>query len=218
MSNLAFQQSLFPTENKQSHDGTRLVVPPQQISRLRAGGGDYISDFITAEEETDLLAAVDREVWKTDLRRRVQHYGYRYDYTERNIHADNRLGPLPIWVREVSERLTTKKIFQSKLDQLIVNEYQPGQGIAPHTDRDCFGAVVASLSLGSDCMMQITPHSETKQDAFDIVLQRLSLVVFQGQSREVWRHSIAPRKSDQQDGFKIPRQRRVSLTFRTVAI
>ncbi len=218
MSNLAFQQSLFPTENKQSHDCTRLVVPPEQIWCLRAGGGDYISDFITSEEETDLLAAVDREIWKNDLRRRVQHYGYRYDYTERNITASDRLGSLPIWVREISERLTTKKIFQSKPDQLIVNEYQPGQGIAPHTDRDCFGAVVASLSLGSDCMMEITPHGKNKQDDFSIVLQRLSLVVFQGRSRNVWRHSIAPRKSDQQDGFKIPRQRRVSLTFRTVAI
>ena len=206
MSDLAFQPSLLPTEDKQSQT--------EQLSRLQDGGGDYIADFITPEEEADLLAAIDGENWQTDLQRRVQHYGYRYNYTKRNINAEDRLGPLPAWVGEISHRLMTQGLFISEPDQLIINEYEPGQGIAPHTDRDCFGPVVASLSLGSDCMMRITPHN--KQDAFDIMLLRLSLVVFQGQSRDAWQHSIASRQSDQQDGRKIPRQRRVSLTFRTI--
>ena len=216
MSQRTLQASLFSAEDEQSQDCTRLVVPPEQLSRLQAAGGNYIANFITPEEETDLLAAIDGEMWKNDLQRRVQHYGYRYDYTERNINADNKLGSLPPWVEEINNRLMKQDLFISKPDQLIVNEYMPGQGIAPHTDRDCFGPVVASLSLGSDCMMRIRPHNEDKQDAFDIVLLRLSLVVLQGQSRDVWRHSIAPRQGDQQDGCKIPRQRRVSLTFRTI--
>ncbi len=186
------------------------------MPRLRSGGADYIIDFITQSEEAELLAAVDASQWRTDLKRRVQHYGYRYDYAERNIKAGDRLGELPQWAKKTSERLVSKKIFASPPDQLIVNEYEPKQGIAPHVDRDCFGPVVASLSLGGDCMMRIMPHAESTQDAFDIVLQRRSLVVFQGTSRDVWRHSIAPRKKDNQDGRNIQRQRRVSLTFRTV--
>ena len=38
---------------------------------------------------------------------------------------------------------------QRPFEQAIVNEYEPGQGIAPHVDRDCFGPVVATVSLGS---------------------------------------------------------------------
>lgn len=41
-----------------------------------------------------------------------------------------------------------------KFDQLIVNEYEPGQGINPHIDNiKLFKSDIASLSLGSDCIM-----------------------------------------------------------------
>ena len=216
MNNPAQQTSFISAIAEQPLDWAWLVVPVEQMSRLHGGGAKYSDDFITPDEEKDLLAAVDAATWKTDLKRRVQHYGYRYDYTERNIKASDKLGELPQWAKEISDRLMQKKIFESPPDQLIVNEYIPGQGIAPHTDRDCFGPVVASLSLGGDCMMQIMPNGKVSQGTFDIVLLRRSLVVFQAKSREVWRHGIAPRKTDKLNGRKIPRERRVSLTFRTV--
>ncbi|MDD9855669.1 MAG: alpha-ketoglutarate-dependent dioxygenase AlkB [Gammaproteobacteria bacterium] len=193
-----------------------LIVPVNQESLLRDGGAIYLADFISPDEESNLLSAIDAEAWREDLQRRVQHYGYRYDYTARHISDDDQLGLLPSWVKSVCTRLVQQNIFFSEPDQLIVNEYEPGQGIAPHTDRNCFGPVIASLSLGSDCMMNIMPNGKCKASGFDIVLRRRSLVVFQGASREVWQHSIALRKNDKQNGCKIPRKRRVSLTFRTV--
>jgi hypothetical protein len=39
----------------------------------------YIKDFVSANEEAALLSAIDGEPWRQDLKRRVQHYGYRYD-------------------------------------------------------------------------------------------------------------------------------------------
>jgi alkylated DNA repair dioxygenase AlkB len=42
-------------------------------------------------------------------------------------------------------------------DQGIVNEYEPGQGIAPHVDCvPCFADTIASLTLGSSCLMEFT--------------------------------------------------------------
>ena len=210
------QTSLFSAVAEQSLAWGRLAVTAEQPASLHNGGAKYIADFITADEEAALLGAADAATWQTDLQRRVQHYGYRYNYTKRNINADSRLGVLPQWSGAIVERLMQEKIFATQPEQLIVNEYQPGQGIAPHTDRDCFGAVVVSLSLGSDCMMRIMPQCKSQQGGFDLVLLRRSLIVFQGDSRHIWRHGIAPRQSDQQNGNKIPRQRRVSLTFRTV--
>lgn len=43
-------------------------------------GLKYVADFITQSEEAELLGALDGEPWLADLKRRVQHYGYRYDH------------------------------------------------------------------------------------------------------------------------------------------
>ena len=187
-----------------------------QVTTLRAGGADYQPGFISAEEETALIDAIDRQYWAEDLRRRVQHYGYRYDYKERNATGDDRIGELPDWVSFLCDRLVERKIFETRPQQLIVNEYEPGQGIAPHADRDCFGPVVASVSLGSDCMMDIYRTPRVKEDAVQIVLERCSLLVLRGAARERWLHGIRPNKADSQDGRRVPRGRRLSLTFRAM--
>ena len=200
---------LFPVD-------AALSVQPGQVDTLRAGGADYQPGFISALEEKALIDAIDRQYWAGDLRRRVQHYGYRYDYKERNATGDDRIGELPGWVSLLCDRLAERKIFETRPQQLIVNEYEPGQGIAPHADRDCFGPVVASVSLGSDCMMDIFRTPRVKEDAFQIVLERCSLLVLRGAARERWLHGIRPNKADNQDGRRVPRGRRLSLTFRTM--
>lgn len=91
------------------------------------------TDFITQEQHDRLLEEIDKQPWLDDLSRRVQHYGYRYDYKTKSIDQSMRLGDLPEWTNEIVEKLPFKA------DQLIVNEYEPGQGIFPHVDcRPCF--------------------------------------------------------------------------------
>ena len=54
----------------------------------------------------------------------------------------------------------------------------------------------------------------------DEYVQRLvprSLVLLHGDARFKWRHGIAKRHSDTWNGQKTKRQRRVSITFRTIA-
>ena len=202
-----------------------LTPLPDQAVRLAEGDAGYIADFISAAEESELASVIDRQDWITDLRRRVQHYGYRYDYSKRDLTDDDRIGPLPGWVMEVCDRLVRQGVFESHPDQLIVNEYVPPQGIVPHTDRGCFGEVVASLSLLSDYVMDLYPNPRDKERKFPIVLERCSLLVLRGAARHQWRHGISARKSDTQPSRcdsdqsgpqKFPRHRRLSLTFRTV--
>ena len=54
-------------------------------------GLDYISDFIDEAIEAELLKTIDAQPWKHDLKRRVQHYGYAYDYKAKNVTADSKL-------------------------------------------------------------------------------------------------------------------------------
>ncbi len=172
------------------------------ISGLR-----YVQDLITADEERALIEIIDQQTWLNDLKRRVQHYGYKYDYKARAVTNDAYLGSLPEWIDPIAQKLSFKP------DQAIVNEYLPGQGISAHVDCvPCFCDIIASLSLGSGAVMQFT----NEQEKHDLYLEPRSLIILSGPARYEWTHAIPARKSDVVDGFKIERGRRISLTFRTV--
>ncbi len=153
--------------------------------------------------------------WSEELSRRVQHYGWRYDYRARRISRDDYLGPLPDWLQDLANQLVTDGHFETAPDQVIINEYLPGQGIAPHVDcLPCFGDTIASLSLLSATTM-VFDHPGTKERR-EVRLNPGDLLVLKGEWRSTWRHSIPARKSDVVDGVRVPRTRRLSLTFRNV--
>tara|TARA_R110002072_G_scaffold34485_6_gene103114 strand:+ start:561 stop:1127 length:567 start_codon:yes stop_codon:yes gene_type:complete len=180
-------------------------------------GARIIPHFVTDEDAAWVLAAIDGKPWQSDLKRRVQHYGWRYDYRARAIDRSMRLGPLPDWLLPLADSVRRKGGFGREPDQVIVNEYLPGQGISAHVDCEpCFGPVIASLSLGGSAEM-IFRHRGTGEVANQILEPR-SLLVLSGAARNDWTHAIPIRKSDLMDGARQPRTRRVSLTFRTVRV
>lgn len=174
-----------------------------------------VPGYLGPAEQERLLTVIDGQPWRADLKRRVQHYGYRYDYTRRTVSRDQYLGPLPPWAAELATRLRSDGHVSRDLDQLIVNEYEPGQGISAHVDCvPCFADTVVSISLGSTCVM--TYSRRDKSAKVDVLLEPGSLLVMAGPARYDWLHAIAARKSDRWAGAVLPRGRRVSLTFRTV--
>lgn len=177
----------------------------------------YIERYASTQAEADLLTAVDAEPWLADLKRRVQHYGYRYDYKARKVDPSMYLGPLPVWAQPIATRLVADGYMTVAPDQLIVNEYEPGQGITAHVDCvRCFGPVVCSVTLGSPCVMELSAVEGNVVEL--LLLERGSLVMLAGDARYKWRHAIPCRKSDRIAGQIMPRGRRVSLTFRTVIV
>jgi len=178
-------------------------------------GLTYLENYISEGEADRLVQEIDAAPWRTDLKRRVQHYGYRYDYKARQAQRENYLGPLPELFYQLAERLTSEGHFQAVPDQVIVNEYQPGQGISAHIDcQPCFGETIASLSLLSACVMRFASHPPSQQ--MDLGLQPASLLVLKDEARHLWTHAIPPRKSYIIAGQKHHRSRRISLTFRTM--
>ena len=185
-------------------------------------GLEYHPEFLTTREETELFARIDGCTWLADLSRRVQHYGFKYDYTNRQLDESGRIGPLPEWLTQLTHKVraaasgdaTHLLDAQRPFEQAIVNEYEPGQGIAPHIDRDCFGPVVATVSLGSAVDMDFL--GDASGDKYVQRLEPRSLVLMHGDARSAWRHGIAKRRTDEWNGQKINRQRRVSITFRTI--
>lgn len=189
----------------------------EDAQKVLPDGLRYIPDFIMPSEETALLTTVDQQPWLTDLKRRVQHYGWKYDYTARRVDASMRLGALPDWLIDYCQRLYDGRHFPKLPDQVIINEYQPGQGIAPHVDCvPCFEETIASISLGSPCVMEFTNPATSEKVAH--LLEPRSLLIFSGEARYIWTHGIAARKTDKYAGQVIQRGRRISLTFRNVIL
>ena len=103
----------------------------------------------------------------------MQHYGWLYDYQKRTITPDMVLGPLPDWVADLARRLYVEtKLFDRAPDQAIVNEYRPGQGIALHADRQCFGATVATVSLNDDWEMRLRPRGRNVERTTGVYCSR----------------------------------------------
>jgi alkylated DNA repair dioxygenase AlkB len=180
-------------------------------------GLTYIAHYITPEKQLSLLSKIDQQPWMNDFKRRVQHYGYKYDYKARGIDQSTYLGSMPVFLTEMCQKLKNDGYFSSQPDQVIVNEYLPGQGISAHIDCiPCFKDIIASLSLDSDSIMEFTQSKTNQKES--ILLEEGSLVVLSGPARYDWQHAIPARKSDIINGNKVMRQRRVSLTFRNTIL
>lgn len=191
--------------------------PKKDKTMEQIEGLTYLEAYLSQQEADALWAAVYAEAWLGDLKRRVQHYGYKYDYKARNIDASMRIGNLPDWVAPLCQRLVKDGYFSETPDQLIVNEYLPGQGISPHIDCvPCFGDTIVSVSLGTSYQMDFSnPNTKQKVPVF---LAANSAVVLQKAARYEWTHGIVARKSDLEGNTRKERGTRVSLTFRKVLL
>lgn len=208
-----FQQlelDLFSHPSKKEPDIT--VVEIAGINGLK-----YVPNFITQQEHNLLIKQIDSKPWLSDLKRRVQHYGYKYNYKARAIESSMQIGGLPDWASDIAYKIHNYNFMSELPDQVIVNEYQSGQGISKHIDCvPCFTDTIISLSLGSACVMDFTNNSTNKK--LSILLEPKSLIILKDDARYKWTHSIAVRKTDQFQGKVIQRERRVSLTFRKVIL
>ncbi|MGK9052240.1 alpha-ketoglutarate-dependent dioxygenase AlkB [Neorhizobium petrolearium] len=178
-------------------------------------GVRYFGHFLSAEEEAAITARLDAGEWSNALKRRVQHFGYLYDYKARTITADAYLGELPGWLEVLAQRLVAEGYCEDLPDQVIANEYFPGQGIAAHIDCvPCFSDTVISISLLSQCEMIF--RRPQGPEMVGVLLHPRSCISLRGGGRYDWTHEIPARKSDIVNGVKIARSRRISLTFRKV--
>ena len=170
-------------------------------------------DFINQSMEDQLMREIDSQTWIVDYDRRLQYYGYRnelekpYDLIPFPI-------PFPPLIKKLSEEIVERNILVSQPDQVIINEYVPGEGIRPHKDRNYFENQICGVNLGSGCIMRFIKVSGG--DVVDVEVPRRSLYVMQDEARYKWKHAIPPRKKDNIDGNLKHRERRLSITYRKV--
>ena len=170
-------------------------------------------NFLSNSMENELLNEIDSQKWVVDYDRRLQYYGYRnelekpYDLVEFPV-------PMPPLIKQLSQEIVNRHILITQPDQVIINEYLPGQGIRPHKDRNYFENQICGINLGSGCIMRFIKGA----DVVDIEVPRRSLYVMQDEVRYKWKHAIPPRKKDIIDGNIQHRERRWSITYRKVKV
>jgi len=170
-------------------------------------------DLIDEARETQLLNEIDSQVWIVDYLRRLQYYGYRNE-----LEKPYDLIPFPVLMpphmEQLSKELVERKIILLQPDQVIINEYVPGEGIKPHKDRAYYENQICGVNLGSGCIMRFIKGMN--EQVIDVEVPRRSVYVMQDDARKKWKHAIPPRKKDNIDGQLKHRERRVSITYRKV--
>ncbi|XP_047967363.1 alkylated DNA repair protein alkB homolog 8 [Salvia hispanica] len=180
-------------------------------------------EFLSADQQSSLLSSLERD-------------GY---LAEGSLNQAMRFGDLPPWALELS-RIVRENIlfsagfsesgdleneeeclFPSELlwreplfNQLIVNIYQPGEGIRAHVDLMRFEDGIAIVSLESACVMRFSPV-EASSDSVELLLSPGSLVLMWGEARYLWKHEINRKPGFQiWQGQEIHQERRTSITLR----
>lgn len=166
-------------------------------------------EVVTQEEEKELTAFFCGEFStsceKAPDDRTVKQYGYRYDYEKKGL-GEQVPRSLPL------EGLADRFGVPEKDRQMIVNKYEPGQGISPHVDNPCFRETIWSLSLGSPVTMIL----QKGEQRLRFWLPRRSLLVLKEEAREEWKHSIEAVGYEDVLGEQVKRETRWSLTIRNV--
>lgn len=182
----------------------------------------YFKNAISKELSTQVINYLDKQEWtgisSSINGRKVQQYGYKYDYISRSSYGFEKTNEIP----DILKSLQTigLELFKSVcpdelhvlLNQCIVNKYNPGQGISAHIDKSTFGPAIVCFTLGSGTSITFKKDNEMRE----IYVEPNSLYIMTGDSRYKWTHEIKCRLSDKNDNKKIERKTRISVTFRSV--
>lgn len=170
--------------------------------------GLYVTDnFITPNQCTAILNFIDSPVnnWSSDIERRTQHYGARYDYKTRKLIYD--VAPVAA-IQPAIACLTPNFAYLSPthphIQQVIINEYIGKQRITKHTDSGYFGPVVMTLTLGDSTPMVMT---HPQYGTYTINTDNGTCILLSDEARYAWTHETLPMSSG---------SRRVSVTVRSI--
>jgi alkylated DNA repair dioxygenase AlkB len=173
-------------------------------------GFQYQPEFLTKDEEKDLLAYVPDLSFKEFEfhgflgKRRVVSFGWKYDYSAGRLRESE---PIPQFIAPIREKAAAfAAIDPQTIAHVLVTEYSPGTAIGWHKDRPHFDDVIG-ISLASECVFRLRRKAGSSWQRRSIILAPRSVYVMRGPVRNAWEHSIPAVAS-----------LRYSITFRNLRV
>lgn len=243
-------KSLLPS-NQLSKETHRIGCPKAIDSVF------YAQNFLSAEQANEVTSwlktipeysqhGIRKDVRLSEREESIQHNGQwtHLKHARRKVALfDGSICNLPPTLQRVSNTLVAVGAFPSSHppNHVLVNEYQPGEGIMPHTDGPAYESCTATISLGgSDVIFKLWPRhneqldyspqfteSREKKPSLEVILHgRGSLVVFKNDAYLNHCHEISEDVleemtssngicgNDLNGGTLVKRGYRISLTFR----
>ncbi len=170
-------------------------------------GFSYYPDFITPEEEQNLIKKLQSLTWNPVAlfgqiaRRRVVHFGMDYLYERRSVQPTE---PIPVFLKEIRDHAASLlKVHSDEVVEVLLTEYPINAGIGWHRDAAVFEAIFG-VSLHSPTLIHFRKRDD-HQTQHKLMLDRGSAYLLTDEVRWNWEHRIAPVK-----------QLRYSITLRTL--
>jgi alkylated DNA repair dioxygenase AlkB len=170
------------------HEQLALFAPQSMPAGFR-----YAPDLIDAAEEAQLVAAFGDLPFKEFEfhgflgKRRVVPFGFRTDYNGGGLQE---AAPIPPFLFALRERAAAfAGLAPKSLAHALVTEYKPGTAIGWHRDRPHYEDVIG-VSLLSSCTFRLRRKRGTGWERAALRLDRRSVYLMRGPSRNEWEHSI----------------------------
>jgi hypothetical protein len=186
-----------------------LFQPPSlPLEPSTPAGFRYAPDTIGAAEETRLVGALAGLPFKEFEfhgflgKRRVVSFGFRYDFNGGSLKTAEPMPPFLLALRERAAAFAG--LAPDRLQHALITEYRAGAAIGWHRDRPHYDDVIG-LSLLSPCSFRLRRRRGTGWERATLRLERRSIYLLRGPSRQEWEHSIPALES-----------LRYSITFRSL--
>lgn len=181
--------------------------PQRGLFDLEPPGLVHVDDFISASEESGLIASVRHLPFQPFAfhqwfgKRETVSFGWRYDFNDSRVHP---AAAIPEFLLPLRTRAAEfAGVMAAQLEQALVVRYDVGAGIGWHRDRPVFDKVVG-VSLLAPCVLRFRRRDGRGFRRFSLDAQPRSAYLLSGEIRHEWEHSIAPME-----------EMRLSITFRS---
>ncbi|KFD65464.1 hypothetical protein M514_03858 [Trichuris suis] len=193
----------------------------------------YVANFLSSAEEKYLwnkVFAAPLPRWTKVNGRRVQNWGGIVGKK-----ALIQVNDIPEWLSSFMEKFgSISGLFPAdmKPNHVLVNEYEPGQGIMLHTDGLAYYPMVINVTLGSHAVLDLFKQTDGKNCCIgSLLLEPCSLFVMKDELYTDHLHGIENRCTDTVDekvknkalcseqyshGCVLERGKRISLTIRNI--
>ena len=187
----------------QVQESSALCLPSFRVPSLDSVF--YVPGFLSAEESSCLFQNISNGIYNHNWvslpksQRRLLRFGG--EVTPQGLDL---VEELPLWCQELGRSLDQrigmgvlgfgKEGNEGKeLNHALVNEYEKGIGIMPHSDGPLYFPVVCIISLGSSCSFNFYENYgkyKEEESAGRLFIEEGSLLVFRGKCYEEYLHTI----------------------------